>query len=750
LPVTYENESMLEIYIFEASQSLDQMEQIIMKSEREGTLGEEAVNEIFRFMHTIKGSSAMMMFHNITTIAHTMEDIFFYLRERKPRILDYSTLSDLVLDGVDFMKVEVNKIKNHDAPDGNPEDLVMRLRAYLEEILTVVSGENEKVCMPETVTDSACEREETDDQPSAAVLESSGEGRPEPLQKPRRDPKKKKPVQSYKAKLYFQDGCEMEHLRAYGVVHDLTELAEEMFYCPQNILEEDSTAETIRNQGFELFIRTTATVEELQARIEKTVFLEQLILGHADQPEFEPHCMHQDDIHWVQAVESEETKKGSKGNWVSDTQLHPKKGNSVSDTQLHPDRVTNNAPKKSEQDTAGKEQASGSQSMISVNVEKLDGLMNLVGELVIAEAMVTQNPEVLALESDHFQKASRQLHKITTDLQDMVMSIRMVPLSTTFIKMHRIVRDMSKKLNKQVVLDMSGEETEVDKSIIERISDPLMHLIRNAIDHGIEDEAERMEKGKDRLGRISLEAKNAGSDVLIILQDDGRGLSKEKILEKAHANGILTKPEHEMSDREIYNLILLPGFSTKEQVTEFSGRGVGMDVVAKNLEEVGGAVHIESVYGQGTTMTLKIPLTLAIIEGMNIRVGSSRFTIPITSIKESFKPAAKDCHKDPDLNEMVMVRGKSYPILRMHQHFHIEKTETVLADGILIMVEDEDKEICLFADELLGQQQVVVKALPHYIKSMKKILGLAGCTLLGDGSISLILDVSGLAGLRIR
>jgi len=523
LPVTYENESMLEIYIFEASQSLDQMEQIIMKSEREGTFGEEAVNEIFRFMHTIKGSSAMMMFHNITTIAHTMEDIFFFLREKKPQISDYSTLSDLVLDGVDFMKVEVNKIKNHDTPDGNPEDLVMRLKAYLDEILTVVAGEEGKACKSEPATDSVCEREETEDQPSAAVLESSGEGDPsqtEPLQKPRRDPKKKKPVQSYKAKLYFQDGCEMEHLRAYGVVHDLTELAEEMFYCPQNILEEDSTAETIRSQGFELFIRTTATMEELQARIEKTVFLEQLILGHADQPDFEPHCMHQDDIHWLPTVESEERKTVP-----GKTAL----GNSVSDTQLHPARVNGNALQKSEQEPAAKEQTSGSQSMISVNVEKLDGLMNLVGELVIAEAMVTQNPEVLALESDHFQKASRQLHKITTDLQDMVMSIRMVPLSTTFIKMHRIVRDMSKKLNKQVVLDMAGEETEVDKNIIERISDPLMHLIRNAIDHGIEDEAERLEKGKDKLGRISLEAKNAGSDVLIILRDDGRGLSKDKI-----------------------------------------------------------------------------------------------------------------------------------------------------------------------------------------------------------------------------
>lgn len=775
MPVTFENEAMLEVYIFEATQTLDQMEQIIMKSERESTFGEEAVNEIFRFMHTIKGSSAMMMFHNITTIAHTMEDIFFFLREKKPQNVDYSTLSDLVLDGVDFMKVEVNKIKNHDEPDGDPGDLVMRLKDYLDEILTASSGSTEKTSntsgMPAPESEYEGESEGPASQPSVAGKESgfnATHDQAEATLKSRKEPKKKKPVQAYKAKLYFQDGCEMEHLRAYGVVHDLTELAEEMFFCPQNILEDDGAAEMIRSLGFELFIRTTATMEELQTRIEKTVFLEQLILGHAEKPDFEPHCMHQDDIHWIASdrpattAESEDfgdnaVESGALADpsVTKEVNVAKEAHNTAQPKAKSKQTLASYSPRtdsktKSDAEAAAKEQSSGSQSMISVNVEKLDGLMNLVGELVIAEAMVTQNPDVLALESDHFQKASRQLHKITTDLQDMVMSIRMVPLSTTFIKMHRIVRDMSKKLNKQVVLDMAGEETEVDKNIIERISDPLMHLIRNAIDHGIEDESERLEKGKDKIGRISLEAKNAGSDVLIILRDDGRGLSKEKILEKARANGLLTKAEHEMSDREIFNLILLPGFSTKEQVTEFSGRGVGMDVVAKNLEEVGGAVHIESVYGQGTTMTLKIPLTLAIIEGMNIRVGSSRFTIPITSIKESFKPAAKDCHKDPDHNEMVMVRGRSYPILRMHQHFHIEKTETVLADGILIMVEDEDKEICLFADELLGQQQVVVKALPNYIKSMKKILGLAGCTLLGDGSISLILDVSGLAGLRVR
>ncbi|PKM96539.1 MAG: hypothetical protein CVU79_12935, partial [Elusimicrobia bacterium HGW-Elusimicrobia-3] len=239
-----------------------------------------------------------------------------------------------------------------------------------------------------------------------------------------------------------------------------------------------------------------------------------------------------------------------------------------------------------------KSSTAAAQKMISVNVDKLDNLMNLVGELMITESMVTQCPEVAVIQSENFHKASIELHKITVELQDMVMSIRMVPLSTTFVKMNRIVRDMCKKLHREVELDLYGEETEVDKNIIEHISDPLMHIIRNAIDHGIESEEERLAKGKEKVGHIVLEAKNVGSDVLIVIKDDGRGLDKTRILEKARQNDLLTKPVEETSDREIFKLVLLPGFSTKENITEFSGRGVGMDVVTKNLEEVGGTVRV--------------------------------------------------------------------------------------------------------------------------------------------------------------
>ena len=232
-------------------------------------------------------------------------------------------------------------------------------------------------------------------------------------------------------------------------------------------------------------------------------------------------------------------------------------------------------------------------------------------------------------------------------------------------------------------------------------------MLFRSIDHGIEDEMERTAMGKNKQGRIILGAKNVGSDVLIVIKDDGRGLSKSRLLEKASSQGILTKNPEDMSDREIFNLILRPGFSTKDNISEYSGRGVGMDVVAKNLEAVGGIVIVESEEGTGTTITLKIPLTLAIIEGMNIKVGNSRFTIPITTIKESFRPLEKDCIKDPDHNEMVMVRGECYPILRLHDLYKVKHALTKFNEGIIIMVEQDEKIVCIFADELLGQQQVV-------------------------------------------
>jgi two-component system chemotaxis sensor kinase CheA len=358
--------------------------------------------------------------------------------------------------------------------------------------------------------------------------------------------------------------------------------------------------------------------------------------------------------------------------------------------------------------------------------------------------MVIQNPDLDGLELENFRKSALQLMKITGELRDITMSIRMVPLATTFQKMNRVVRDMSKKLDKEVALEIIGEETEVDKNIIDHISDPIMHLVRNAIDHGIETREERVQSKKNDPPKVTLEAKNAGGDVLIIVRDNGKGLNKDKIMQRAVKNNLLKKPESEMSDKEIYSLIFLPGFSTKEQVSEFSGRGVGMDVVTRNIQEIGGVVSVESIEGSGTSIILKIPLTLAIIEGMTVKVGNSRFTIPINSIKESFKVREKDVINGLDGSEMLIVRGQCYPIVRLRDYFQVSTGLKDIEDGIILMLENDGNIVCTLVDELLGEQQAVVKALPKYIK---KVRGLAGCTLLGDGDISLIIDTAGLTAL---
>ncbi|MDR0903374.1 MAG: chemotaxis protein CheA, partial [Ruminococcus sp.] len=388
------------------------------------------------------------------------------------------------------------------------------------------------------------------------------------------------------------------------------------------------------------------------------------------------------------------------------------------------------------------------QSLISVNLNKLDTLLDLVGEIVITEAMVTSNPDLKGLKLDNFQKAARQLRKLNSELQDTVMSIRMVPLSGAFNKMTRIVRDMKVKLNKDVDLVFEGEETEVDKSIIDQLNDPLMHMVRNSMDHGIEDDPEkRIAEGKPAKGKITLAAYNASGEVIITITDDGEGLDTHRILAKAERQGILTKPASEYTDKEIYHLIMLPGFSTNEVVTEFSGRGVGMDVVRQNIEKIGGSVSVDSKFGYGSVFTIKIPLSLSIVDGMEISVGESIFTIPINSIKESFKVRPNQLVKDTSGREMIMIRGEVHPLIRLYDLYGLNPKYTDLNDGIVIHVEADGRYACLFADELIGEQQVVVKPWAQLLNNFGvKSHGMTGCSILGDGSITIILDIATIIG----
>lgn len=381
---------------------------------------------------------------------------------------------------------------------------------------------------------------------------------------------------------------------------------------------------------------------------------------------------------------------------------------------------------------------------IRVDLVKLDSLINLIGELVIAENMLVSNPDLEGLELENFHKAAQQTTKIVRELQEMAMVIRMIPVSGLFRRMIRLVHDLSAKFGKKVELKLSGEETEVDKTIIETITDPLVHMIRNSLDHGLETPEERAAAGKPETGIIKLSASHEEGEVWISIEDNGRGLNREKILKKAREMGVVEGDGSDMPDKAVYNLIFLPGFSTAEKVSDVSGRGVGMDVVRQNLDKIKCKIEVNSKPGLGSRFIMRIPLTLAIIEGMLVRVGGSRYIIPIMSIRESFCPEKKAITISTDGQELVRVREDFIPVVRLHELHVIEPDSRELTKGILIILENSDGHIALFVDEILGQQQTVIKGLSKYITEVGDVHGVSGCTILGNGDVCLILDVGGL------
>jgi len=378
---------------------------------------------------------------------------------------------------------------------------------------------------------------------------------------------------------------------------------------------------------------------------------------------------------------------------------------------------------------------------IRVETSKIDKLFDLVGELITIESMVTHSPDLVGLDLQNFNKSANMLNKITRELQEISMSIRMMPLEGHFNKMKRLVRDVSLKMNKKVNLVVSGQETEMDKNVIDEIADPLVHILRNAIDHGVEAPEVRIAKGKNEIGNVSLSARYEGNEILIIVEDDGAGIPRDVILRKAQERGILKGSPDSLSNKEVFALIFEPGFSTAQTVTDISGRGVGMDVVKKNIEKLRGSVDISSIEGKGSKFTLRIPLTLAIMEAMLIRVGDSKFALPILSIRESFRPNPNSITVTMDGLEVVKVRQEILPIMRLHDLFSLESDSEKLEEGILIIIEARERKVCLFADEIVGQQQAVIKGLSDYIG---KVPGVTGCMILGDGSIGLILDIESL------
>ncbi len=704
----FNTEGMLDIYLFENGQLLEQLQEIVLEQKDAECFDQDSINEIFRTMHTIKGSSGIMMFDDITAVAHKLEDVFFYLRESHPEHVPHLKLVEHVLEVADFITGEMDKIRNGSAADGDSKDIIKELDAFLE---AIKKGVGEDALMPENV------HEEPKQFYIAPVATDAS--------------------RFYKVYITFSPETVMANVHAYKVVYALKEIAEDLLYSPEDIISDESSGDLILKEGFKILLQAQCTETEIRDLIgvgydiEKVdiyeckaeEFLLGFDFGHAPQIDLESS---------VEAIEAKAEKETEKKE-AAKPQMAP--GDFVIQNK-EPGR-----PKKLAKD----KQKGVKEAFISVNVNKMDQLMDLIGELVIAESVVLQNSDlkVPGLNLSNFNKAAAQMSKISTDLQNVIMSMRMMPLTNLFQKMNRIVFDVSRKLGKDIDFEMVGEHTEVDKNIIENISDPLMHLVRNAVDHGIETNEERKESGKADKGKVTLTARTEAGKVWISVTDNGKGLDREKILAKARKQGLLDegKLESEYSDKEVFKFITLPGFSTNEQVTEYSGRGVGMDVVVQNILSIGGTLEIESTAGMGTTMTLKIPLTLAIIDGIVMETGTSSFVVETGVIKQFVSVKEDMMIHEPNGDEYIMIRGECYPVLRLGEWYGLKGYRKSVEEGMMLIFEVEGKAICLFVDRLVGEQEIVVKPIPSYIKKVK---GLSGCTQLGDGSIALILDPVGL------
>lgn len=416
------------------------------------------------------------------------------------------------------------------------------------------------------------------------------------------------------------------------------------------------------------------------------------------------------------------------------------KADSTAHTQPTPTAAVTPASLSAASGSKTKSTETSESSSIRVDVAKVDQLINLVGEIVITQSMMNLiGKSIEGSLGEKYQSIAAELERNTREIQEAVMSIRMLPISFVFNRFPRVVRDLSQKMGKSIDLVIEGGETELDKGLTEKLVDPLTHLVRNSIDHGIESADVRLSRGKNPTGKVVLRAAQQGGSIVISITDDGGGLNRDKILEKAREKNIPV--DDNPTDADVWQLIFAPGFSTAEQVTDVSGRGVGMDVVKRNVQSLGGRIDIESVSGQGATFTIRLPLTLAIVDGMGVSVGNQTFIIPLVNIIESMQPAAKDIKTLAGDDQLLLVRDQYWPILALYKAMQIEPDCTEVHKGIAVLIETNKHKFALFVDALVGQQQVVIKSLEqHY----KRVAGVAGATIMGDGSVALILDVESL------
>lgn len=690
----------LEIFIDETSEHIQNLSDSIMTLEKEPE-NKDTINEIFRAAHSLKGMAGTMGFKRMQHLTHDMENVFQEVRNDTIKV--NSDMIDLLFQCLDAIEGYLSIIKEtSDEGNNDNEAIIQKLNSFLDG----TAGTEAAPAPVATATEAKKEEPAAADEKKFLDADLSET----------ETKKLKEAVQSgqhvYGMTVYVQKDCLLKAARAFLVFKAVEEFAQIIVYNPSSQDIEDERFEF----DFSIYFVTEEPVDKIVAAAKNVSEIANVV---ADEMKLS------DITHEDPAVATEET--------------------SVPAVAATEPKAAAPAPAQtaSTQATAAKKQAAKpvTSRTVRVDIEKLDALMNQVSELIIAKnSLVSLSSSEIGIQNQSYQEQIEYLERITTSLHESVMKVRMVPIESVVNKFPRMIRDLSRKLGKKMELTMSGEETELDRTVVDQIGDPLQHLLRNSADHGLESAEIRKERGKPETGSINLKAFQEGNNVIIEVSDDGNGIDTDKVKAKAIERGIVTPEQAEnLSQKEIIDFLFMPSFSMAKQITDISGRGVGLDVVKSNIEALGGDVEVKSKFGVGSVFTVRLPLTLAIIQALMVEIADEKYAIALGSISNIEDIPVSDI-KYVEAKEVINLRGVVIPIIRLNQILDIAAPEEEPESLTVVIVQKGEKQVGLVVDNLIGQQEIVIKSLGKFINNSTKII--SGATILGDGEVALILDVN--------
>ena len=680
----------LEIFIDETKEHLQNLSQQLMVLEEEPD-NADTINEIFRAAHSLKGMAGTMGYKRMQHLTHIMENALSEIRNGKMNV--NAELVDVLFQCLDALEAYLdNIVESQDEGTEENEPIIARLNVFL-------NGGGGSAPEPKAEAKEEPKAEEAPQAKDVKLNEYEVKAINEAFNKN---------MNVFSLEVHVDENCILKAARAFLVFKALEELGE--------IIKSDPSAQDIEDERFEFEFTIVVITEKDINTVKKAV----------------------ENVSEIRKVVATQITNVPKSTETEETAVAKKEEASavaVADKSAAPAKASS-APTK----TAGKPVVNRS---VRVDIEKLDVLMNLVSELIIAKnglMSVSNNDE--GMSSTAFNEQVEYLERVTTNLHESVMKVRMMPIETVTQKFPKMVRDLSKKLDKQMKLFITGEDTELDRTVIDEIGDPLMHLIRNSADHGLEDNATRAQRGKDPVGNIYLDAYQDGNNVVIEVRDDGNGIDVEKIRNKAIEKGTVTPEQAEvMTDKEVIDLLFQPSFSTAKQVTDVSGRGVGLDVVKTKIESLGGDIEVKTMLGEGSTFIIRLPLTLAIIQSLMVEVGGEKYAISLGSIQTIEDVLVSDI-KYVQSKEVINLRGTVIPLIRLDSILDIEPSQETVESLTAVIVKKGDRLAGLIVDSLIGQQEIVIKSLGKYMSNNSKII--SGATILGDGEVALILDANAL------